>query len=260
MVFGLFKSRRDDASPAEARAGVPACVPPGTTVYVIGDIHGCAGLLGRIHDQILIDAESRPTSRKVAVYLGDYIDRGPESRQVIDMLLDAPLEGFECHHLCGNHEAWMLQFLEDPAAGPGWFANGGLATLVSYGVGRGGGGSAEERLAQTREALVERLPVHHRTFLENLSLTHIEGDYLFVHAGLRPGVPLEAQSPDDMLWIREEFLFADADFGKTVVHGHTIVREPEVAPARIAIDTGAFATGTLTCLVLEGDRHDFLTT
>lgn len=243
--------------PAGSRSSATA--PPGTRLYVVGDIHGRADLLRILHEAIRDDAADAP-SRRVIVYLGDYVDRGGESSAVLEMLASGPPEGFEAVHLLGNHEAWLLDFLDDPDQGAGWIMNGGGATLLSYGIDAAGISFQRDRLAKARADLRSRLPPSHLAFLESLKLSHVEGDYLFVHAGVRPGLPLDRQSADDLVWIRDEFLFSDADHGKVVVHGHTIVDEPEVLDNRIGIDTGAFATGRLTCLVLEGSARRFIST
>jgi serine/threonine protein phosphatase 1 len=235
-------------------------VPAGRRVYAIGDIHGRADLLARLHEMILEDAKGAEALTKVMVYLGDYVDRGPASRDVIDRLL-APLpKGFRAVYLRGNHEAWLVDFLADVAAGPGWLNNGGHATLQSYGVGRAIGLTLASRLGATQAALARALPDPHRRFFETLGLYHVEGDYLFVHAGIRPGVAIDRQAPDDLMWIRDEFLYSEADHGYVVVHGHSITEAPELRPNRIGIDTGAFATGQLTCAVLERDQVRFLAT
>jgi serine/threonine protein phosphatase 1 len=238
----------------------PAAVPAGMRVYAIGDIHGRRDLLAALHERILADAAAQPATRHVVVYLGDYCDRGLETREVIDLLLDAPLPGFEAVHLKGNHEDFMLRFLEDTRVGPGWFANGGGGTLYSYGVRTLPRGSDVERLQSLQRQFNENLPERHLRFLESLARWHVEGDYLFVHAGIRPGVPLERQMDEDILWIRELFLEDESDHGHFVVHGHTITEQPDMRPNRIGIDTGAFATGVLTCLVLEGTERRFLQT
>lgn len=235
-----------------------AQAPAGSRVYAVGDIHGRADLLAALHRMIGDDAAARPVSRRVVVYVGDYIDRGPDSRAVIDILLDAPLAGFASVHLLGNHEAFLLDFLDDSAVGPDWLFNGGAETLASYGVESPWPfGDPPDRM-QTE--LRRRLPARHLTFLRDLRLSHVEGDYLFVHAGVRPGVPLDRQARRDLLWIRGEFLDSDADLGKVVVHGHSIADEPEQRANRIGIDTGAYMTGRLTCLVLEGAERRFLAT
>ena len=240
-----------DASPSGAR------VPEGSRVYAIGDIHGCVDKLEALHHLIAWDTKDAPP-RRVLVYLGDLVDRGPDPRGAIDLLLEAPLEGFERVVLLGNHEAFMLRFLRDPEAGPLWLANGGAATCRSYGADPDASPGGADRMAWLRGELVSRLPAEHRAFLEGLARSHVEGGYLFVHAGIRPEVPLDRQDPEDLLWIREPFLGSDLDHGKVVVHGHTPTDRPVVRANRIGIDTGACYGGRLTALVLEGDRRRFL--
>lgn len=235
-------------------------VPSGTAVYVVGDIHGRADLLRAARRQILDDADHRGATRKVLVHIGDYVDRGEESHRVIDLLLDEPLSGFENIHLMGNHEKSLLQFLADASIGPHWVRYGGDATLYSFGVRPPAAMADLAEFERARRQFLVNFPDRYRDFLENLPYRHEEGDYLFVHAGVRPGVPLERQNADDLLWIREEFLYSNAFHGKVVVHGHSISDRPEMLHNRIGIDTGAFASGRLTCLVLEGDRQDFLQT
>jgi serine/threonine protein phosphatase 1 len=238
----------------------PRAVPEDTRVYAIGDVHGRVDLLNDLHGRIVEDARQNPRPRRVVVYVGDYVDRGLQSRGVIDTLIEQPLDGFEAVHLKGNHEAMMLQFLADPRAGSGWLEIGGNATLLSYGVKPKEEQSLLKRLAEAQEQLQRNLPPAHRTFLEGLKLHHTEGDFLFVHAGLKPRVALEAQRERDLLWIRDDFLDSSFDHGKTVVHGHSISWEPEVKDNRINVDTGAFASGVLTCLVLDGPDVAFLQT
>ena len=244
------------------RAGTPPRVPDDCRVYAVGDIHGRVDLLAALHDRIRDDAATATAGRKVLVYLGDYVDRGPCSFDVVDMLVEAPLEGFEIVHLKGNHEDFLLRFLDEENLEEVnlWFINGGDATLHSYKVplltlpfGLAG-------LETARRAFAAALPPSHRTFFQNLKMYHVEGDYLFVHAGIRPGVPLDEQDEADLLWIREGFLDSDADFGHMVVHGHTPGVETDVRPNRIGIDTGAVFTDRLTCLVAEGDSTRFLHT
>ena len=236
--------------------------PPGvagdTLLYAVGDIHGRLDLLERLHDLITADAAGLAAARKVLVYLGDYVDRGPESRAVVDLLIEAPLEGLEPVHLLGNHEAFLLTFLADPDEVRVWFMNGGDATLRSYGVDPWAEPGPEGRPATLHAAFVDALPEAHRAFYSSLQLSHEEGDYLFVHAGVRPGIPLDAQDPEDLIWIRGEFLESGADHGKIVVHGHTPMGEPQVCANRIGIDTGACYGGHLTALVLHGTERRFL--
>lgn len=232
--------------------------PADTRIYAIGDIHGRLDLLRAIRERILVDARTSSAARKVVVYLGDYIDRGADSRAVVDLLLDQPLPGFQSVHLKGNHEQALLDFLQDATTAAEWFFYGGDATLRSYGVARPIPGGGPGALLKVQAELREKLPARHLSFYRSLALAHREGDYLFVHAGVRPGVPLDAQCARDLLWIREEFLDSQADHGCIVVHGHTIVPRPEVKRNRIAIDTGAYATGRLTCLRIERNEREFL--
>jgi serine/threonine protein phosphatase 1 len=238
---------------------MPVHAPAGTVVYAIGDMHGRLDLLTRLRAMIVADADTRSATRKVVVYLGDYIDRGPESRGVIDLLIDKPLPGFESIHIKGNHEASLQYFLTNPEESTGWLNYGGDATLYSYGV-RPPDPSKPEEMVAAQEAFAEALPPEHLDFYRSLKYLHIEGDYAFVHAGVRAHVPIEQQIPEDLMWIRDDFLLSPADFGKLVVHGHSITGLPEVRANRIGIDTGAYATGTLTCVVLEGTEHSFLAT
>ena len=244
------------------RAGTPPRVPDDCRVYAVGDIHGRVDLLEALHDHILDDAATATAGRKVLVYLGDYVDRGPWSFEVVDMLIEAPLKGFEIVHLKGNHEDFLLRFLEEENLREAdlWFINGGDATLHSYKVPVPALPFGLAELETARRAFLAALPPSHMTFFQGLKMFHVEGDYLFVHAGIRPGVPLDEQDEEDLLWIREGFLDSDADFGHMVVHGHTPEVETDVRPNRIGIDTGAIFTDRLTCLVAEGDSTRFLHT
>lgn len=239
---------------------MPAAVPRGLRVYAIGDVHGRLDLLDQLLDSIEDDAATAPGLVKYIVYLGDYVDRGPYSRGVIERLAGGPPPGFGAIHLKGNHEASMLEFLEDIRIGPNWLTYGGTATLASYNVTPPSEEAPPEAMSEAQQRLNAVLPPTHRAFLGSLRPSVTIGDYLFVHAGVRPGVPLDRQREQDMLWIREDFLRSTLDHGKVVVHGHTISMEPEVRANRIGIDTGAFATNRLTCLVLEGNERRFLST
>jgi serine/threonine protein phosphatase 1 len=238
----------------------PRAVPAGTRVYAIGDIHGSLVPLRLLRDAIREHAEAHPIERKCLIYLGDYIDRGFDSRAVIELLVNDPLPGFEHVFIKGNHEDGMLRFLADGSNAVFWVAYGGIATMASYGVKPPDPVTEEREVTRARKELATKLPPAHLDFLAKLEPYRIEGDYLFVHAGIRPGVPLDEQREEDLLWIREEFLRSQQEFGKCVVHGHSITRQPDFQPNRIGIDTGAFASGTLTCLVLEDTKQDLLTT
>jgi serine/threonine protein phosphatase 1 len=197
----------------------------------------------------------------VLVYIGDYIDRGPSSAGVLDLLLDRPLPGFQIVHLLGNHEDTMLRFPDDMTVGPSWLTYGGTQTLASYFIEVSAGSWRDEReLRRLQDEVRRHVPRRHVEFMQDLPLTHVEGDYLFVHAGVRPGIPLAEQERDDLLWIRDEFLQSTEDHGRIVVHGHTISEAPDQQPNRIGIDTGAFHTGHLTCVVLDGASRAFLHT
>jgi serine/threonine protein phosphatase 1 len=227
-----------------------ARLPDGLRVYAIGDIHGRADLLEALLLQIDVDCTLYPSSRPIVVFLGDYIDRGPASREVLDLLLGCERTK-EAVFLKGNHETFVHHFLSEPAILDEWRLCGGLETLVSYGLkpSINPGVSEQTRLA---EELAKSIPKRHLEFLESLDLSFSCGDFLFVHAGIRPGVPIRRQREEDLLWIREEFLFWEQRFEKFVVHGHTPVPTPDIRSNRINIDTGAFATGRLTCMVIEG--------
>ena len=244
----------------QSQQAVAPEVPAGTRLYAVGDIHGRVDLLRELHQLIHADAYERQAPRNVVVYLGDYIDRGDASPAVIDLLLNEALPGFQSIHLKGNHEESLLRFLEDIQVGPSWLLYGGAETLFAYGIRPPRATSPEFELERAQAELRAKLPDRHRRFMAELRLTHEEGDYLFAHAGVRPGVPLDQQRADDLLWIRDEFLLSDAEFGKVIVHGHTISPRPDVQRNRIGIDTGAFASGTLTALVLEGNDWSFLQT
>ncbi|TCZ64100.1 metallophosphoesterase family protein [Roseicella aquatilis] len=229
----------------------PGAVPRDLRIYAIGDVHGCADRLAVLHAQIARDARDRPAAQVVLVHLGDYVDRGEDSAGVLDHLLGPPpVPGAEVVNLIGNHEVMMLDACDPRApagALPFWLENGGDATLASYGI------------AADHPAPWQVIPEEHLGLLRRCSLRWAAGDYLFVHAGLRPGIPLERQDPFDLVWIREPFLSYEGDLPQIVVHGHTPAAAPAVRPHRIGIDTGACFGGDLTCLVLEGQRLRFLT-
>lgn len=235
-------------------------VPEGTIVYAVGDVHGRIDLLLRLEEQIVEDARLRDADRRVIVYLGDYVDRGYESRGVIDHLLASEIPGFERVFLMGNHEEYMLRFLEDSSKARGWFANGGIETLMSYGVIAGGAGATDSDLARVQAEFRTALPDDHKAFLTGLPSIHHEGDYVFVHAGIRPGVAIAEQDVEDLHWIRSDFLEDKRDYGVVVVHGHTISEHPVDRPNRIGVDTGAYASSRLTCVALTEDRREFIST
>ncbi len=230
----------------------PGMLPQGLRIYAIGDVHGCADQLAALHAQIAQDARAHPAEEVVLVHLGDYVDRGDDSAGVLERLLGpCPVPGGEVVNLLGNHEVMMLDACDprSPAgAMPFWLENGGAETLASY------------RTGPEDPAPWEAIPREHLALLRGCSLRWAAGDYLFVHAGLRPGVELDAQSDNDLCWIRDEFLSHRDSFGPMVVHGHSITEDIDLRANRIGIDTGAFASGKLTAIGLEGGERWFLST
>lgn len=224
-------------------------VPEGVRIYAVGDVHGRADLLTSLLLQIEVDIALHPVSRPIVVFLGDYIDRGPDSKEVLDLLVE-PGRTPEMVFLKGNHETFLLGFLKDPVRLEEWRQYGGLETLVSYGLKPLINPSLDEQAKLARD-LARVAPESHREFLQALKPSFVCGDFIFVHAGLRPQIPLQQQTEDDLLWIRDDFLLWDKEFEKIVVHGHTPVLEPDIRFNRINIDTGAFATGRLTCMTIE---------
>lgn len=230
------------------------CLPHGFRVYAVGDIHGRADLLKNLHQRIIADAAQASKSKNLVVYLGDYVDRGFEVHEVLDTLIAGLPGNFQPVYLRGNHEEILLSFLEDLSLLEFWLAIGGQSTLANYRVAFSGIGYSKSRAQEVQKALIERLPEKHLFFLRRLTTSFTIGDYFFVHAGVRPGVALAQQKPEDLLWIRDPFISSTDHFGARIVHGHSIVRSPEVLPNRIGLDTGAYATGILSCAVLEKDR------
>ena len=229
----------------------PATLPPGQRVYAIGDVHGCLDRLAAVHEQIAEDLATRPAEESVLVHLGDYVDRGLDSAQVVDWLdAGAPVPATRIVNLMGNHEDMMLQALPgtDKEANGTWLANGGADSLLSWDISR--------KVPPTEWE--SRIPAEHQSFLRDLEISFRYGDYFFVHAGIRPGVPLDKQEKQDLLWIREPFLSWKHAHGVVVVHGHTPRQEPVVKLNRVGVDTGAVMGGVLTCVVLEGDRLGFI--
>jgi len=242
MLHRIFRSksgRNQPHGPAHRRA------------YAIGDVHGRLDLLDKLLADIEEDHRSRRPAKAYLVFLGDLVDRGPDSRGVIERLLERPPSFARPVFLKGNHEEFLLGALDgDLAMLQNWLVYGGAECCASYGIGQGWLMNAAPPDIFSR--LAASVPAAHRAFLESMADSFRFGDYLFVHAGIRPGVPLESQSGRDLRWIREGFLDDRTDHGVTVVHGHSIVDEVEEHPNRIAIDTGAYRTGVLTALALEG--------
>jgi len=252
----LSKLRRRESSAERQQASIPR-LPGGVRAYAIGDVHGrddlLADMLGRIED----DIGARPPARNHIVLLGDLIDRGPDSRGVVERLRRFASDSCELHVLTGNHEEVLLRILEgEYGILPSWLRFGGTETLASYGV----------DVRQVRDVgevkalgvIKSAIPTSHQTFLQSLHDTIRIGDYLFVHAGIRPRIGLVEQVQSDLRWIREPFLSDASNHGFLVVHGHTISEDVVERHNRVGIDTGAYATGRLTALALEGEERWFL--
>ena len=232
----------------------------GRLIYAVGDVHGRLDVLGPLLRDIATDAVAAATaSRPLLVFLGDYVDRGPDSKGVVDLILEMrALDRFEVRSLKGNHEEALLQFLGDPTFGQTWLEHGGGPTLVSYGVQPPAQRTDAEAWVKVRDAFAEALPPDHLAFYQGLELMSVEADYAFVHAGVRPGVALADQSERDLLWIRQEFLQERGPFEKIIVHGHTPLEAPQLAPNRLGVDTGAYATGVLTAVRLHGEDQQVM--
>ena len=233
-------------------------LPAELRIYAIGDIHGRLDLLSELLARISSDIALRPTARPLYVFLGDYIDRGSASRETIDRLIEHG-KTHESVFLKGNHELIAIKCLSDRGLFDQWLRLGGLETLVSYGVPAESLANGKQ-IAELQSAFHGALPQAHFRFFRDLKNSFECGDFFFAHAGVKPGVELSRQKESDLLWIRGEFLSSKDDFGKIIVHGHTPTREIEVRPNRINIDTGAFATGRLSCLVLEGEELSVIDT
>ncbi len=240
-----------------------------TRIYAVGDIHGRVDLLREIQALILDDAKTASAhgaalgGRKILVYLGDYIDRGPSSMEVLDHLISTDKTneelGFESVYLKGNHEDYFLRFMASGELGKAWMNNGGAALLNNFGLELSANSSPEE-FVETASLLRRMLSPDHRCFLMGLQTYFEYHEYYFVHAGIRPGVSLQNQRIQDMLWIRDDFMNSNIDFGKIIVHGHTIGDAPEIMANRISIDTGAYLSNRLTCVVIENEHVRFLQT
>jgi len=226
---------------------------------VIGDVHGRLDLLDRLLDTIHRELDNRPSRKTLMVFVGDLIDRGPSSAQVVERLRTYRRAGVRPLFLLGNHEEVLLRILAgDPLPIASWLKFGGAQCLASYGVDPAT--LVRNNDAEVIAAVREAIPASHVDFLNGFADTCRFGDYLFVHAGIRPGVELDLQAQSDLRWIREPFLLDDSDHGFVVVHGHTITRGVDERINRIGIDTGAYRSGLLTALAIEGERRWFLDT
>lgn len=230
--------------------------PDGICIYAIGDVHGRLDLLRKMHETIAADRGEHPDRDWRVVHLGDYVDRGPDSKGVIDFLVSACEADERMIALAGNHDAAFLDFLATPSR-DGLFANsGGRETALSYGVTLDF--QDAERFGTGHEALGQAVPPAHLAFLRTLKRSVSFGDFFFCHAGIRPGVPLEEQNPEDLIWIRWDFLNHAGLHPKVVVHGHTPGTDVDVLANRINLDTGAFKTGRLSAVAIDGAEKQIL--
>lgn len=252
MSSGMLNAlRRKPAALMDTETGPTA----GRLIYAVGDVHGRYDLLKALLALILEDCVRRGGDRRpLLIFCGDYVDRGPDSAAVLEAMIWLERRSdIEACFLKGNHEGALLCFLDDPLNCAGWLRFGGAETLRSYGVEAPTPGDAFSCFG-ARDLLVQRMPLSHLRFLERLELMRVVGDYAFVHAGINPEIGLDSQREEDLLWIRYEFLDAEGPFEKIVVHGHSWVGDqPQILPHRIGIDTGAFATGVLSAIRLDGD-------
>ena len=251
-VFKLWRSK--------TRAAVTDTSSIGDGVaYAIGDIHGRIDLLNRLLELIRADIATRSVSlRTLLIFLGDYVDRGSASREVVDVIMSLR-RSYVVVTLRGNHEDALLRFLDDPSIGPDWIEHGGAETLKSYGV------DPPHRTnpvtwTDVRDRFAQALPDDHLVFFQGLEHYAVVGDYIFAHAGVRPNVALEQQTTQDLIWIRRPFLEVDKASDRVVVHGHTPTETPHMGRWRIGVDTGAYATGVLTAVRLMGTERAFLST
>jgi serine/threonine protein phosphatase 1 len=232
--------------------------PEGRIGYAVGDIHGRADLLQNVRSVLTNEAAAFHSGDKpILVFLGDYVDRGPGTREVVDLLMN-DFGAFETYFLRGNHEQGMLDSLTDPTKMRPWLQYGGMETLVSYGVRPPPLGASAAQLEAVGRALSDALPPEHRQFLERLAPYAEIGGYLFVHAGVDPEKTLEEQTEGDLLWIRDRFLSDERALSHVIVHGHTPTEEPVRTYRRIGLDTGAYATGRLSVARFEGRNVAFM--
>ncbi len=242
-----------------AKEGARARTPRGRRAYAIGDVHGRLDLLDQLLLQIEQDVDRRPIRKAALIFLGDLIDRGPDSRGVIERLRSYRHGTLKPYFLLGNHEEVLLRLLKgESGILTSWLKFGGRQCLASYGLEAGQLDIRNEHAALS--AIRGVIPASHVEFISSFADTLRFGDYLFVHAGIRPGIDLELQSQSDLRWIRSPFLEDESDHGMIVVHGHSISNDVEMAHNRIGIDTGAYRTGRLSALAVEGEDRWLLET
>lgn len=230
--------------------------PSNMRIYAVGDVHGYLDLLQLLHTKISTDLQKHPVDEHRIIFLGDYIDRGPDSAGCVEYLIN--LLALDKNVIClkGNHEDKLEKFLVDPiSVADSFFTYGGADCAASYGVDMAGYRGDDSEKLQKRESLEKSIPVHHREFYKQLLKSVTLGDYLFTHAGVRPGVALDQQTDHDLIWIRSEFVTYQGLFEKVIIHGHTPAYPMEILPNRINVDTHAYHTGVLSCIVLEETNY-----
>lgn len=246
-LISLFRRRADSSRPK---------IPVGRRIYAIGDVHGCVDLFNRIVELIEDDDAGRSSAETTIILLGDLIDRGPHSAQVLDKAMSLATRR-KLRIIAGNHEQMLLASFGDIAVLRQFLQHGGRETLLSYALDPAD--YARWTLEEVQQRLPHLIPERHRAFVASFEDHIAIGDYLFVHAGVRPGIPLAQQSTVDLRWIRSGFLDHDGDFGAMIVHGHTVTPKPELRHNRIGLDTGAYRSGRLTAIGLEGAERWLLT-
>lgn len=230
--------------------------PPNTRIYAVGDVHGHIKLLDLLHRKITTDLKNNPIDGYKIIYIGDYIDRGPDSAGCVEYLINLLATDSNVVCLKGNHEDKLERFLSDPVrVADSFFTWGGEECASSYGVDMSGYRGTHDQKLQKAAELSEKIPLNHKHFFARLQKKITFGDYMFAHAGIRPGVSLDQQSDRDLLWIRSDFISHSEPFEKVIVHGHTPAYPLEVLPNRINVDTHAYHTGVLSCIVLQGTDY-----
>ena len=231
----------------------PHHAPDNTVLYAIGDLHGHYSAYKMLYTLIEIEASKRPDLKHIVIFLGDYIDRGPDSSKIIESLRNLKSDAIQNVFLIGNHEYSFLEYMKDPHANEQWLQFGGIQTVQSYGCLINDGPILPSEIEVLQKKLNSRVPKEHLNFLNSLDHMSIYGDYAFVHAGIRPGLPLSEQKNEDLRFIREPFLSWEEPHEKCIIHGHSITKEPEIKQNRINVDTGLYKFGTLTCCVLKDE-------
>lgn len=259
-MFSFFKKKKTQTQ----SHGIPASgarTDQNTRIYAIGDIHGRADLLSQLLEKIFTDIQSKGDNKtNRLIFLGDYVDRGLQSKLVLDILTQSPPKNVHYTFIKGNHEDAMIDFLEDPANKNNWLQYGGIETLLSYNTSMKPGRLTAKEYSELGANFLEALPAAHLNFLKDLELHTTSGDYYFCHAGVNPNTPLSDQRPHDLMWVRDNFIHHTPLFEKVIVHGHTICPDVTFLPNRIAVDTGAYYSGHLSALVLEDEDKKVLQT